>query len=573
MMEEIQVEMQGGAVQANTSELVKVATPLLLLSMVPILSIALISWHLDLKLESPIVVGTFRTFAQLSILGLILQPIFVWGEQKWWLVLGYTFLMVLIASYEAASRSKYYFKGMYSCVLISILSNIALVSMFAFGVIVRPTPLWDPQYVIPIVGMLLGNSISGVGLSLNSILTALVEQQREVELFLSFGASSFEASSGLLRESLRTGTMPLLNSMAIIGLVSIPGMMTGQILGGSPVMEAAQYQMLIMYLIGASTFGTILTEIWIALRVGFDSSCMLRNDRFIKRVERESFLGRIFTICRMFHLVIRKPPADTHETTPLKQNGSTTTNAFIAPKGRLEVRTLKTVSLSSFDTKLEVMGIQRSFAAASGDDATRRVLFHDITFQVAAGEIALVSGPSGVGKSQLLRAVAGLSPIDEGYIQLAGTNRHDYADPTDWRKHVRYVTQYKVDVPGTPIDFIQRVTSFKSWHRDVGAPQADEMLTTTRGLVQSWGMEGDCLEKEWALFSGGEAQRIIVALALASRPMALLFDEATSALDMESKLRVENTVNMFAGKFGISVLWITHDQEQAERMRDNKPNV
>ena len=541
----------------NTMGLVAISTPLLFLAMVPILSIAFISWKLELKLASPIIVGTFRTFVQLTVLGLILQPIFVWGETHWWIVVGYALLMMLLAAHEAAIRSKYYFKGMYSCVLVSIITNITIVSIFAFGVIIRPKPTWNPQYVIPIIGMLLGNSITGIGLSLNSFLTALVEQQRQVELFLSFGASSFEASSGLVREALRAGAMPLLNTMAVIGIVSIPGMMTGQILGGSPVMEAARYQMLIMYLIGACAFGAILMELWIALMIAFDQSCILRNDRFIKRNETISFLDRIVALCRRKR---REPTDNSDETTPLQEN------ANYAPKGTLEVRSLRKGISSSLEAKLEVIGIQRSFPLADTDDAARQTLFKNFSFQVASGEIALVSGPSGVGKSQLLRTVAGLSAIDNGDIQLDGTSRIQFPDPTDWRKHVRYVTQYKVDIPGTPLDFIRQVTSFKSWRRDKVTPLEKEMLATTRELVQNWGLDASCVEKEWTLLSGGEAQRVIVALALASRPKVLLFDESTSSLDIDSKLRVERSVEEFATKFGISVLWITHDQEQAERM-------
>jgi ABC-type iron transport system FetAB ATPase subunit len=241
-------------------------------------------------------------------------------------------------------------------------------------------------------------------------------------------------------------------------------------------------------------------------------------------------------------------------------------DSYVAPKGTLEVRSLR--GPTSLEPQLEVIGVKRSFPVG-GDTTTRHVLFQNISFQVAAGEIVLVSGPSGVGKSQLLRTVAGLSSMDEGDTRLTGTNQH--SDPIEWRKQVRYVTQYKVEVSGTPWDFIQRVASFQSWQKQIGAKE--DMLATTRELVQAWGMEAACLHKEWALLSGGEAQRVIVALALASRPKVLLFDESTSALDLESKMRVEVSVESFAETHGISVLWITHDQEQAERMSNRSPSL
>jgi putative ABC transport system permease protein len=118
---------------------------------------------------------------------------------------------------------------MFVCVLAAFLLNVGLVSMFAFLIIIRPHPVWDPQYTIPIIGMLLGNCINAVALSMNAFITSLVEQSQEVELFLSFGATPEEASARLTREAVRVGAMPMLNSMAVIGLISVPGMMTGQV--------------------------------------------------------------------------------------------------------------------------------------------------------------------------------------------------------------------------------------------------------------------------------------------------------------------------------------------------------
>jgi len=197
--------------------LIEVSPVHLVMTMAPLLVISVASWRLGVGIESALVVGTLRAFAQLSILSFILDPIFSWGVTLWWVVLGYVLFMVLLSAFESTNRSKYYFDGMVWYVLGLILANVAWVAVFAFAVILQPSPVWDPQYVIPISGMLLGNCINGVSLSLNAFLTSMVDSAREVELLLSFGASSYEASSRLIKEAARSGTMPQLNGMAIIG--------------------------------------------------------------------------------------------------------------------------------------------------------------------------------------------------------------------------------------------------------------------------------------------------------------------------------------------------------------------
>lgn len=139
----------------TTSTLVEISLPLLGVSLLPLVGLAYVSYEMGLELESPIVVGILRTFVQLSVLGAILTPIFVWGTQYWEIVAAYLLFMIVLASYEASSRSVYYFKGMAVAVLSAFLLNVSLVSLFSFSIVIQPTPLWDPQYVIPIVGMLL----------------------------------------------------------------------------------------------------------------------------------------------------------------------------------------------------------------------------------------------------------------------------------------------------------------------------------------------------------------------------------------------------------------------------------
>jgi putative ABC transport system permease protein len=192
-------------------QLIHVSIWTLSLATAPLLVLALGSWYLGIGIESPIFIGTIRTLIQLSILGMILDPIFERGKDMWGLVVVYVLFMITLASYESSVRCKYYFKNMFWYVLAVLLANVTIVSIFAFAVILQLDPLWDPQYVIPIIGMLLGNCINGVSLSLNSMLTSVVESSREIELMLSFGASSYEASSRLLKEAIRTGSVPQLN--------------------------------------------------------------------------------------------------------------------------------------------------------------------------------------------------------------------------------------------------------------------------------------------------------------------------------------------------------------------------
>ena len=281
-------------------QLISVSVPLLIISTTPLLLIAYISWRHELELASPIIVSGTRAFVQLSILGYILDPIFAYGIDYWFIVAAYICFMVILASREAANRVKYVFRGMGPTLLGALLINISVVGIWAFGVIINPTPIWNPQYVIPICGMLLGNSINGLSLSLNSILTSLVEQQREIELYLSFGATGFEACNRLVRQAVRAGTTPTINGMAVIGLISIPGMMTGQILGGAPVVDAARYQMLIMYLIATCVFGSTLILLYVAVSVGFDRTHMLRVDRICKRMKKASLFDCLTETRRLF---------------------------------------------------------------------------------------------------------------------------------------------------------------------------------------------------------------------------------------------------------------------------------
>ena len=136
-----------------------------------------------------------------------------------------------------------------------------------------------PQYAIPLLGMLLGNTMNGVALSLDRLTQTAVDQREVIEARLILGQTWQQASAEIRDNSVRAGLTPIINSMSVIGLVSLPGMMTGQILSGSPPTEAVKYQILIMFLIAGGTgFGT-LAAVRMATGRLFDDRHRLRLDR------------------------------------------------------------------------------------------------------------------------------------------------------------------------------------------------------------------------------------------------------------------------------------------------------
>lgn len=132
--------------------------------------------------------------------------------------------MIIIATKESISRPKYTYRYHTMMTFLTLLLSITSVGIFVFMFVIRPDPLWNPQYVIPICGMIMGNSINGMSLTVNNLLPQIMEGgRREIELYLSFGASGWESVVRLVKGAVRAGMTPMLNNLNVIGLVSIPG--------------------------------------------------------------------------------------------------------------------------------------------------------------------------------------------------------------------------------------------------------------------------------------------------------------------------------------------------------------
>jgi putative ABC transport system permease protein len=197
--------------------------------------------------------AAIRMVVQLSLVGLVLTTLFSVVSPLW---TGLTALvMVLFAGHEAAQRQERRLSGWWSYGLGTgcMMMASVVVTVFALLAVLRPNPWYDPRYAIPLLGMILGNCMTGVGLGLNTLTTSLVSRRSGVEAQLMLGATRKLATAPVTREALRSALMPVINSMAATGVVSLPGMMTGQIIGGVPPAEAVKYQILVMFLIAGGT--------------------------------------------------------------------------------------------------------------------------------------------------------------------------------------------------------------------------------------------------------------------------------------------------------------------------------
>jgi putative ABC transport system permease protein len=189
--------------------------------------------------------------------------------------------MLAIAGWEVMARQKHRYKGVWSFgigTLSMFLSSFSVIFL-ALTLIIGVEPWYQPQYLIPLLGMLLGNTMSGIAITLDNLSRQAWEGRGRIEARLLMGQSWECAISDIRRDSLRAGLIPIINSMAAAGLVSLPGMMTGQILAGSPPMEAAKYQMMILFLISAGTGLGSAAAVWIGSRRLFDNRQRLRLDR------------------------------------------------------------------------------------------------------------------------------------------------------------------------------------------------------------------------------------------------------------------------------------------------------
>jgi putative ABC transport system permease protein len=226
-------------------------------------------------------IAAVRMVVQLSLVGLVLKALFASANP--WLIALMALVMLAVAGREVSKRPKRRLRGGwgYGIGTGAMFVSSFSVSVFGLAAIVQADPWWDPRYAIPVLGMLLGNTMTGVALSIDRLTAAAWDGRETIEARLMLGEPGSVAIGDMARDALRAGLIPVINSMAVAGVVSLPGMMTGQILAGNSPGDAVRYQILIWLLIAAGCGFGMLIAVWVTVRRLFDERDRLRVDRLV----------------------------------------------------------------------------------------------------------------------------------------------------------------------------------------------------------------------------------------------------------------------------------------------------
>ncbi|MDX1681604.1 MAG: iron export ABC transporter permease subunit FetB [Phycisphaeraceae bacterium] len=210
---------------------------------------------LRLGLAGQVLWATVRATVQLLAVGLVIGWVF--QQEAWYTVTGLLAIMVVIAGLAGSRRAAVGVRGV-SRLLTPVLAIVTGVTLVFLGGPVLNLEGWDGRYLIPLGGMVLGNAMTAGTLSMERFTTGLKNGRARIEAGLSLGLAPTRAARKQRRAAITAALTPTLNTMMVVGVVKLPGMMTGQILGGSDPMQASLYQLLIL---GAIIFADAMTAI------------------------------------------------------------------------------------------------------------------------------------------------------------------------------------------------------------------------------------------------------------------------------------------------------------------------
>lgn len=230
-------------------------------------------WFYKTGLNKPMLSSFGRMAGQLILVGLYLEYIFEWDNI--YINLLWVFIMIFAATFLIIKRSEIRLKTFFIPILATIFTSFIFNGLIFTFFIIGKDSFFSARYIIPIAGMIIGNSITSTIIGLRSFFTGLKDDEEKYKFYLMTGATRKEALFDFIKKSLKDGFNPVIASTATIGLIWLPGMMTGQILGGSDPTTAIKYQIVIVVSIFVGSVINVIMSINLAKRLIFDNRDMI----------------------------------------------------------------------------------------------------------------------------------------------------------------------------------------------------------------------------------------------------------------------------------------------------------
>ena len=240
----------------------------------------LVLWYYKTGILKDTLIAVIRMTVQLLLVGLYLEYFFKLNNAL--INVVWVIIMSLIASYTIIRRTGLRFRLFFIPVLISGIISIAVTDAYFLGYVIKLNNIFDARYFIPITGMLMGNTLRTVIIALDAYYLRIDDEENYYRWYLANGATRNEALHPFMRDALKKAFNPTIATMAVMGLISLPGMMTGQILGGSDPSVAVKYQIMLLITVFSSAIMNVVLTILFSNRFAFDKYDNLKKDIFRK---------------------------------------------------------------------------------------------------------------------------------------------------------------------------------------------------------------------------------------------------------------------------------------------------
>ena len=225
-----------------------------------LIAVGIARWQ-GVGLAQRLVVGAVRAVAQLALVGYVLVSLF--ALDRWYLVVAALLIMLIVATQAAVTRQPGARRRLVMIIGVAMLVASGLTLLYISTLVVRVAPWYHPQYMIPLFGMIVGSAMNAAAIAAERLHSEITARRAEIEAYLALGAHYHHASHHAVRQAMRASLIPTVNGLMVVGVVTLPGMMTGQILAGASPLIAIRYQIVVVFMQAAAVaMTTAIVTLW-----------------------------------------------------------------------------------------------------------------------------------------------------------------------------------------------------------------------------------------------------------------------------------------------------------------------